>query len=224
MLHPPPCAMKLLTLFFTALAMIGSAAEPTAKMETAIVGGGCFWCTEATYKLIPGVKKITSGYAAGKTQNPTYEEICEGDSGHAEVVKVDFDPTAVSYRKILDLFFEMHDPTSVTKEETYKHGKLLPKGTPYQGNDYGTQYRSIIITQNDEQKKHAEAAKADAQKNWKDPIATEITGPVTFYPAEDYHQDFAKRNPNQGYVQGVVKPKEAKFRHKLEERGEKIKE
>lgn len=202
--------------------MSGFATEP--KMETAIVGGGCFWCTESAYKIVPGVNKITSGYAAGQTKNPTYEEICEGTTGHAEVVKVEFDSSVISYRKILDLFFDMHDPTTVTKEETYKHGKLLPKGTPYQGNDYGTQYRSIIITLNEEQKKQAEAAKADAQKNWKDPIVTEITGPVEFYPAEDYHQDFARKNPNQGYVEAVVKPKAAKFKHMLEERGEKIKE
>jgi peptide-methionine (S)-S-oxide reductase len=211
-------ALAALTSLMTQL----PAADP-AKTETAIVGGGCFWCTETAYKIVPGVLRITSGYAAGKTKNPTYEQICEGDSGHAEVVKVEFDPAVVSYRKILDLFFDMHDPTTVTKEEMFKHGKLLPKGTPYQGADYGTQYRSIIITQNDEQKKQAEEAKTSAQKNWKDPIATEITGPVEFYPAEDYHQDFAKKNPMQGYVQAVVKPKAEKFKHKMEERGEKTK-
>jgi peptide-methionine (S)-S-oxide reductase len=192
-------------------------ATPT-KIESVIVGGGCFWCTESAYKLVPGVLKIVSGYAAGKTENPTYEDICTGETGHAEVVKVDFDPAIASYRKILDLFFDMHDPTSVTKEEMMKHGKLLPKGTPYQGNDYGTQYRSIIIYETAEQKQHAEAAKAEAQKNWKDPIATEIVPLTKFYPAEDYHQDFAKRNPNQGYVLGVVTPKTEKFKKKLEEK------
>jgi peptide-methionine (S)-S-oxide reductase len=215
--------MKHFLLALTAMIGNALAADAPAKTDYAIVGGGCFWCTETAYKMVPGVLKVTSGYAAGKTKNPTYEQICEGTSGHAEVVKVEFDPAVLTYRKVLDLFFEMHDPTSVTKEEMYKHGQLLPKGTPYQGNDYGTQYRSIIITKNDEEKKQADAAKTHAQKDWKDPIATEITGPVEFYPAEDYHQDFATKNPYQGYVQGVVKPKAAKFKHKLEERGEKTK-
>jgi peptide-methionine (S)-S-oxide reductase len=206
--------MNRILLCLTALLMnaASSSAADAPKTQYAIVGGGCFWCTETAYKLVTGVKSVTSGYAAGKTKNPT------------EVVKVEFDPAVISYRKVLDLFFEMHDPTSVTKEEMVKHGEVLPKGTPYQGNDYGTQYRSIIITQNDAEKKDAEAAKTAAQKEWKDPIATEITGPVEFYPAEDYHQDFAKKNPYQGYVQGVVKPKAEKFRHKLEAKGEPIAE
>ena len=164
--------MKTVALL-TLLAMSTLTAADPAKIETAIVGGGCFWCTEGTYKLVPGVTKIVSGYSAGKTENPTYEDICTGESGHAEVVKVSYDAAVISYRKILDLFFDMHDPTSVTKEEMVKHGKLLPKGTPYQGNDYGTQYRSIIIYETEAQKKDADAAKAEAQKNWKDPIATE---------------------------------------------------
>jgi peptide-methionine (S)-S-oxide reductase len=216
-------ALLLLSLMFTSAIAADPAAPASAKTQSAIVGGGCFWCTETAYKLVPGVLKVTSGYAAGKTKNPTYEQICEGDTGHAEVVKVEFDPAVLTYRKVLDLFFEMHDPTTVTKEDMIKHGKVLPKGTPYQGNDYGTQYRSIIVVANDEEKKHAEAAKAHAQKDWKDPIATEITGPVEFYPAEDYHQDFAKKNPYQGYVQAVVTPKAEKFKHKLEARGEKTK-
>jgi peptide-methionine (S)-S-oxide reductase len=208
--------MKSHLLFLlTMIASVLHAEEPAMKTETAIVGGGCFWCTETAYKMVPGVIKITSGYAAGQVKNPTYEQICEGTTGHAEVVKVEFDPAKVSYRKVIDLFFEMHDPTSITKEETYKHGVLLPKGTPYQGNDYGTQYRSIIISQNDEQKKQAEEAKIQAQKGWKDPIVTEIIGPVTFYPAEDYHQNFAEKNPTQGYVQAIVLPKAAKFKQKL---------
>jgi peptide-methionine (S)-S-oxide reductase len=215
---------RLLLALATAMITTSTpAADAPAKSDYVIVGGGCFWCTETAYKMVPGVLSVTSGYAAGKVKNPTYEQICEGDTGHAEVVKVQFDTTVLSYRKMLDLFFDMHDPTTVTKEDGYHHGKFLPKGTAYQGNDYGTQYRSIIITQNDEQKKHALEAKDHAQKAWKDPIATEITGPVEFYPAEDYHQDFATKNPNQGYVQGVVKPKAAKFKHKLEEKGEKTK-
>jgi peptide-methionine (S)-S-oxide reductase len=125
---------------------------------------------------------------------------------------------------VLDLFFEMHDPTTATKEDMMKHGKFLPKGTPYQGNDYGTQYRSIIMYANDEEKTHALAAKEEAQKGWKDPIVTEITPVAEFYPAEEYHQDFAKRNPYQGYVMGVVQPKTEKFRQTLKKKGEKIQE
>jgi peptide-methionine (S)-S-oxide reductase len=212
--------MKTVALLSALLIMSNATAADPAKVETAIVGGGCFWCTEGTYKLVPGVLKIVSGYSAGKTENPTYEDICTGETGHAEVVKVDYDPAIVSYRKIIDLFFEMHDPTSVTKEEMMKHGKLMPKGTPYQGNDYGTQYRSIILYETDAQKKDAEAAKAAAQKGWKDPIATEIVPLKKFYPAEEYHQDFAKRNPYQGYVMGVVTPKVEKFKHKLEAKAE----
>jgi peptide-methionine (S)-S-oxide reductase len=210
-------------LMSTALA---SAADPkeSTPSNVAVVGGGCFWCVESTYKLVPGIKKLTSGYSAGQTKNPTYEDICTGETGHAEVVKVEFDPAVISYRKVLDLFFEMHDPTTVTKEEMMKHGKLLPKGTPYQGNDYGTQYRSIILYSNEAEKQEAEAAKLAAQKDWKDPIATEVVPLTVFYPAEEYHQDFAKRNPYQGYVRGVVDPKTEKFRVKLKSKGEKIAE
>lgn len=219
--------MKL-PLLLTLAALMSAASNVSAADETksnvAIVGGGCFWCVESTYKLVPGITKLTSGYSGGKTKNPTYEDICTGETGHAEVVKVEFDPSVISYRKVLDLFFEMHDPTTVTKEDMIKHGKFLPKGTPYQGNDYGTQYRSIILYANEAERKDAEAAKAEAQKSWKDPIATEIVPAAEFYPAEEYHQDFAKRNPYQGYVQAVVVPKTEKFRSTLKKKGEKIKE
>lgn len=219
--------LSFLSLAFAMSSPLIAADLPKSEASTssvAVVGGGCFWCVESTYKLIPGIKKLTSGYAGGKTKNPTYEDICTGDTGHAEVVKVEFDPAVLNYRKVIDLFFEMHDPTTVTKEDMIKHGKFLPKGTPYQGNDYGTQYRSIILYANEAEKKDAEAAKAAAQKDWKDPIATEIVKQTDFYPAEEYHQDFAKRNPFQGYVMGVVQPKTEKFKHKLEAKGEKVKE
>ncbi len=221
--------MKSLTpiLFASFMSVASSLTAADANKPAtgvAIVGGGCFWCVESSYKLVPGITKLTSGYAAGKTKNPTYEDVCTGDTGHAEVVKVEFDPAVISYRKVIDLFFEMHDPTSVTKEDSVVHGKFLPKGTAYQGNDYGSQYRSIIIYANDQEKADAEAAKVLAQKGWKEPIATEIVPLTEFYPAEAYHQDFAKKNPYQGYVQGVVAPKTAKFRHKLEAKGEKVKE
>lgn len=209
------------TLLLALMASITTHAAdaPAAKTEIAVIGGGCFWCVEAQYLLVKGVKKVVSGYAGGKTENPTYEQICEGDTGHAEVIQIEFDPAVTSYKEIIDLFWDAHDPTTVTKEDMYKHGKFLPKGTAYQGNDYGTQYRSAIFYTNDEQKKIAEASKAEAQKKWKDPIATEIAPLKKFYPAEDYHQNFKALNPNQGYVRAVVDPKTEKFKHTLEEKG-----
>jgi peptide-methionine (S)-S-oxide reductase len=201
------------------LAMTGSLlAADEKKTETIIVGGGCFWCTEGAYKLVPGVTKVVSGYTAGKTENPTYEDICTGESGHAEVVKVEFDPAIVGYKDILDLFFDMHDPTTITKEPMMIHGKLAPAGTPYQGNDYGTQYRSIIVYETDAQKALAEQAKKDAASHYPDPIVTEVVALKKFYPAEDYHQDYFKLNPNQGYCRMVVGPKLKKFKEKLEAR------
>ncbi len=211
--------LTLLTTLLMASIAPSSSAAPAAKTETAVIGGGCFWCVEAQYLLLKGVKKITSGYAGGKTLFPTYEAVCTGETGHAEVIKIDFDPAVTTYKEIIDLFWDAHDPTSVTKEAMYAHGKLLPKGTPYQGNDYGTQYRSIILYTTEEQHKIAEASKAEAQKNWKDPIATEIVPLKKFYPAEEYHQNYKERNPNQGYVRAVVTPKAEKFKHTLEDKG-----
>jgi len=212
-------ALTLLTLFLMASLAPTSSAADAPKTETAVIGGGCFWCVEAQYLLVKGVKNVVSGYAGGKTINPTYEDVCTGDTGHAEVVKIEFDPAVVSYKEIIDLFWDAHDPTSVTKEDMMKHGKLLPKGTAYQGNDYGSQYRSAIYYTTEEQHKIAEASKAEVQKKWKDPIATEIAPLKKFYPAEDYHQNFKALNPNQGYVRAVVDPKTEKFKHKLEEKG-----
>ena len=180
-------------------------AQPTTKTETAVVGGGCFWCVEGQYEMLKGVKAVTSGYAGGSKKNPTYKDVCTGTTGHAEVVKIDFDPTVISYREIVDLFWEAHDPTTLNQ----------------QGPDHGTQYRSIILFSSDAQKQSAEASKAEAQKKFKSPITTEIVPLDDFYPAEDYHQDFARNNPYQGYIQAVSKPKIEKFRHKLEEEGKK---
>lgn len=222
---PMKTLAKLLTAaLFAAMSLPVTAADtPAAKTEKAYIGGGCFWCTEAQYRMLKGVKKVISGYSGGKTLNPTYEDICTGETGHAEVIEIEFDPTQTSLKEILELFWDAHDPTSVTKEPMEKHGKFLPKGTPYQGNDYGTQYRSIILYTSEEQKKTAEASKAAAQIKFVEPIATEIVALTKFYPAEEYHQDFQARNPNQGYVRGVVTPKAEKFKHKLEEKG-KLKE
>ena len=191
----------LLALSMSATALF--AADPVKPTtETATFGGGCFWCVEAQYKLLPGVKKVLSGYAGGHKENPTYEEVCEKTTGHAEVVQVEYDPTKVTYKEIIDLFWEAHDPTTLNR----------------QGNDVGPQYRSIILYHNDEQKKIAEASKEVAQKGWKDPIVTEIVPLKKFYVAEAYHQNFSTENPMQGYVRAVVNPKVDKFKHALEEK------
>jgi peptide-methionine (S)-S-oxide reductase len=200
-------ANLLTAVLFAAMSLPATAADtPAAKTEKAYIGGGCFWCVEAQYLMLKGVKKVVSGYSGGKTVNPTYEDICTGKTGHAEV--------------IVELFWDAHDPTSVTKEDhVTPYGKFVPKGTPYQGNDYGTQYRSIILYTSPEQKQIAEASKAAFQPKFKDPIATEIVPLTKFYPAEEYHQNYQERNPNQGYVRGVVTPKAEKFKHTLEDKG-----
>jgi peptide-methionine (S)-S-oxide reductase len=166
--------------------------------EIAVVGGGCFWCVEAVYQGQPGIKSVVSGYAAGKNPNPTYEEVCTGQSGHAEVVKISYDPSVISYGKILELFWDAHDPTTLNR----------------QGADRGTQYRSIIIAQNQDQRALAEKSKAEAQARFRDPIVTEIIDATEFFPAEGYHQDFTARNPNHPYVQAVIVPKLEKIKSK----------
>lgn len=195
--------MKHLILLLTMSATVLTAAEPAApKTELATIGGGCFWCVEAQYKFVTGVVKAVSGYAGGTKENPTYEEVCTKTTGHAEVVQIEFEPSKISYKEIIDLFWDAHDPTTLNR----------------QGNDAGPQYRSIILYHSDEQKKIAEASKAAAQKNFKDPIVTEIVPMKKFYVAEDYHQNYATENPYQGYVRAVVAPKVEKFKHKLEEK------
>lgn len=164
--------------------------------EHAVLGGGCFWCVEAIYERLPGIKSVVSGYAAGKTPNPTYEDICTGETGHAEVVKISFDPSVISYEKILDLFWDAHDPTTPNR----------------QGADHGTQYRSILIAQNAAQREAAEKSKAAAQPRFRDSIVTEIVEFTEFFPAEGYHQDFAERNPGHPYVRAVIEPKLRKAR------------
>ena len=194
----------LLLLFAMSVTTALSAADsPKPTTELATIGGGCFWCVEAQYKFLPGVVKAISGYSGGTKENPTYEQVCEKTTGHAEVVQVEFDPAKVSYKEIIDLFWDAHDPTTLNR----------------QGNDKGPQYRSIILYHNDAQKKIAEESKAAAQKKFTDPIVTEIVPLKKFWPAEDYHQNFATENPYQGYVRAVVAPKVEKFKHKLEEKG-----
>ena len=166
--------------------------------ETAVVGGGCFWCVEAVYQCKLGIKSVVSGYAAGKNPNPTYEEVCTGQSGHAEVVKITYDPSLISYEKVIELFWDAHEPTTLNR----------------QGADRGTQYRSIIIAQNAAQRALAEKSKADAKARFRDPIVTEIIDETEFFPAESYHQDFTARNPNHPYVQAVIVPKLEKLKKK----------
>jgi peptide-methionine (S)-S-oxide reductase len=173
--------------------------KSASKTELATLGGGCFWCTEAVIERLPGVKKVTSGYSGGTVPNPSYEDVCTGETGHAEVIQVEFDPAVVSYEKLLEVFFEAHDPTTLNR----------------QGADAGTQYRSVIFYHDEEQHKAAARAKIAAQALWPDPIVTEIAPLKKFYAAEGYHQDYFRRNPNQGYCSFVIRPKVKK----LEEKG-----
>jgi peptide-methionine (S)-S-oxide reductase len=172
---------------------------PTGEIAT--LAGGCFWCLEAVYDELRGVVDVTSGYAGGHVPNPSYQQVCGGDTGHAEVVRIAFDPSKISYREILEVFFTIHDPTTLNR----------------QGADVGTQYRSAIFYHSDEQKGIAEEVIAEiaASGIWKNPIVTELKPAPDFYPAEDYHQEYFARNPNQGYCQVVVAPKVAKFRSKF---------
>lgn len=172
--------------------------QTASSTELATVGGGCFWCTEAVLERLPGVKQVVSGYAGGRVDNPTYEQICTGRTGHAEVIQVEFNPAVVGYEKILEVFFEAHDPTSLNR----------------QGADEGTQYRSVIFYHTEEQQKAAARAKLAAQSFWPDPIVTEIVPLPKFYPAEKYHQDYFKNNPNASYCTFVIKPKVKKLEQK----------
>ncbi len=168
------------------------------QFETATLAGGCFWCLEAVFDDVKGVQSVESGYAGGGKGNPTYREVCTGMTGHAEVVQVKFDPQVISYKDILNVFFAIHDPTTLNR----------------QGADVGAQYRSAIFYHNDEQKKVATELikELNAQKIWDKPIVTEVTLFDKFYMAEDYHQEYFANNPNQPYCQAVVAPKVAKFR------------
>ena len=171
----------------------------TNQTEIATLGGGCFWCTEAEFQMLPGVKSVTSGYAGGTKENPTYKEVCAGDTGHAEVIQIVYDPKVVSYEKLLATFWEAHDPTTLNS----------------QGPDSGTQYRSIILYGSEAQKAAAEKSKAEAQKHFTKPIVTEIVPLTKFYKGEDYHQDYYRSNPNQPYCRMVIRPKVEKFEQKL---------
>jgi peptide-methionine (S)-S-oxide reductase len=166
--------------------------------EVATLGGGCFWCLEAVYDQLKGVEDVVSGYTGGDVPNPTYRQVCTGATGHAEVIQVTFDPAVIAFRDILDVFFTIHDPTTLNR----------------QGADVGTQYRSAIFYHSPDQRAVAEQAIADVTQAglWSDPVVTEVTPLDTFYPAEDYHQEYFEQNPNQGYCRAVIAPKVAKFR------------
>jgi peptide-methionine (S)-S-oxide reductase len=171
------------------------------SLEVATLGAGCFWCVEAIFQDIKGVKKVESGYSGGSVKNPSYKEVCNGTTGHAEVVQVTFNPKEVSFASILEVFFSTHDPTTLNR----------------QGADVGTQYRSAIFYHSDEQKKIAELAKEAAQSSgdWANPIVTEISAFINFYKAEDYHQDYYNQNGTQPYCQIVITPKIDKFKKKF---------
>ena len=166
------------------------------KLTSLVLGGGCFWCTEAAFELLPGVKAVTSGYAGGKEQNPTYEQICAHVTGHAEVIKIDYDPATVSLPALLEYFWQVHNPTQVGG----------------QGNDHGPQYRSVILYADETQKLAAEKSKAEAGKVFRDKITTEIVPLEKFWPAESYHQDYFAKNPHAGYCQAVIAPKIKKWK------------
>lgn len=168
------------------------------QRELATLGGGCFWCLEAVFEHLKGVEKVESGYAGGKTDQPTYRQVCNGNTGHAEVIQITFDPAVVTYRDILDVFFATHDPTTLNR----------------QGADAGTQYRSVIFYHSPEQEQSARQriAELNAQHIWDAPLVTEVAVLPKFFGAEDYHQGYFRQNPSQPYCQAVVSPKVAKFR------------
>jgi peptide-methionine (S)-S-oxide reductase len=199
--------LLVLPLLALVLASTGVAAESkkmnekpaSASLQRITFGGGCFWCLEAVFQRLVGVKSVVSGYAGGAVPNPTYKQVCSGETGHAEVVQLEFDPQQIGYEKLLDVFWAAHDPTTLNR----------------QGNDHGTQYRSIILYENEAQKVAAEKSKVAAQADFKDPIVTQIEPLKIFYKAEDYHQNYYNQNANQNpYCAVVIRPKLQKLLQK----------
>ena len=205
--------MKIFFLFTALLINISGCKESTSqnhinekekmnqtdnsKLQLAIFGSGCFWCSEAIFERVKGVTSVVSGYSGGKVDNPSYEDVCSGKTGHAEVVQIKFDSALVSYDELLEIFWKTHNPTTLNR----------------QGADVGTQYRSVIFYHNDDQRKKTENYKSELNKAkiWNNPIVTEISPFKKFYPAEKYHQDYYEQNPNQGYCSFVITPKIEKF-------------
>ncbi|HTX22594.1 MAG TPA: peptide-methionine (S)-S-oxide reductase MsrA [Candidatus Aquilonibacter sp.] len=192
------CLLVVAALNFSALAQPTNSVSTTDQTEIADLGGGCFWCMEAVFERLPGVVSVTSGFAGGHTESPTYEQVCTETTGHAEVTQIVFDPAKISYDQLLDVFWQAHDPTTLNR----------------QGADVGTSYRSIILYRDETQKLEAEKSKMEAQKNFKNPIVTEIVPLKTFYPAEDYHQQYYDNNSNAPYCQIVIAPKLEKLEAK----------
>jgi len=174
------------------------------NIETATLGGGCFWCLDTIFRQLRGVSKVESGYAGGTTVDPSYKDVCSGTTGHAEVTRIEFDPSVISYSDLLGVFFTIHDPTTLNR----------------QGADRGTQYRSVIFYHSDEQRQTAERVMKELADEgvWDDPIVTELAPVPAYFPAEAYHQDYYAQNPDQGYCQVVIAPKVAKFRKKYLDR------
>jgi peptide-methionine (S)-S-oxide reductase len=200
--------MKNITIVIIALmALFGNPADAkeertmSVNYEKATFGGGCFWCMEAVFENVKGVEDVVSGYAGGHIDNPTYEAVCSGSTGHAEVVRITYDPNVVSYKELLDIFWKIHDPTTLNR----------------QGADVGTQYRSVIFYHNDGQKRIAEASRQEVQKHFSAPIVTQIVPLTKFWPAEAYHQDYFRNNPRQSYCRAVIAPKVKKFKHYFKE-------
>lgn len=187
-------------VIFVALAVcinIRGGTTMKGKTEQATFGGGCFWCVEAIFERVEGVQQAVSGYAGGHLANPTYQQVCTGTTGHAEVVQITYDPDVVSFTELLEIYFKTHDPTTLNR----------------QGADIGTQYRSIILYHNEYQRKEALRVinELDREKIWERPIVTQVEPFESFYPAEAYHQEYFENNPNQGYCRVVIQPKVAKF-------------
>jgi peptide-methionine (S)-S-oxide reductase len=176
----------------------------TQNLETVTLGAGCFWCVEAVFLNVKGVHRVVSGYAGGTVEHPTYQQVCNGNTGHAEVVQITFDPEVISFAELLDIFWRTHDPTTLNR----------------QGPDVGTQYRSVILYHKDAQRAVAETSKRDTEATglWPHPIVTEITPLGQFYPAEEYHQDYYRRNPSQPYCFVIIDPKVKKFQKEFRDK------
>jgi peptide-methionine (S)-S-oxide reductase len=188
--------MKFIITLFISLTLLAQEPGKVVQMEKATFGGGCFWCVEAVYERLPGVQSVISGYAGGTKPNPTYEEVCTGQTGHAEVAQITYDPTKITYEQLLEMFWQAHDPTTLNR----------------QGADVGTQYRSVIFYHDEKQKAAAEKSKLEAQQSFDDPIVTDIQPLTVFYPAENYHQDYYRNHENAPYCAFIIKPKLKKLK------------